>query len=174
MSDERAAALARRTEGYAAKFAAETVSYEPPSFPGASDANLAATFAHCTRVPKADEYPAIRDALARLWPLALVRVWRKDERWYAAVPLANPGKRQVPGDEVERLCGLAAEAIGLASRGQHGEVMPAGPTIAGGPGEVGWHITPALEPREYLFTDSPLPGLWPRDRQGNVIRTPLG
>ncbi|WP_431728507.1 hypothetical protein [Verrucosispora sp. TAA-831] len=60
-------ALARRREGYAAKFAAETVSAEPPRYVAPTDAAFAATFAHCVGVPATGEYPAIREAFERLF-----------------------------------------------------------------------------------------------------------
>jgi hypothetical protein len=54
----------QRARGYAAKFRAETVSYEPPRFVEPTDANLASCFAWCVRRPRPAEYPAIRACLA--------------------------------------------------------------------------------------------------------------
>lgn len=101
-----------------------------------------------------------------------IKVWHKNGVWHAAVPLPNPGDPNPPGDDINQWCDLATEAIRRASGGQHGEVMPAGPTIVGGSDGEEWNITPALEPRQYLFTDAPLAGLLPLDRCGDVIRTP--
>ena len=57
--DPRWAAKAHR---YAAKFAAETVSYEPPTWVEPTDEAFAECFAHCVRVPPAEVYPLIREA----------------------------------------------------------------------------------------------------------------
>lgn len=47
---------------YAARFAAETVCYEPPQWKDPTDEAFAAHFAGCVRVPPSDMYPLIRDA----------------------------------------------------------------------------------------------------------------
>lgn len=46
---------------YAAKFAAETVSYEPPAWVEPTDEAFAACFAGCVRVPPGDMYELIRE-----------------------------------------------------------------------------------------------------------------
>lgn len=153
--DDRQAQHERATR-YAAKFVAETMNAEPPRFPGASDAVLGAMFAGCARVPNASEYPAIRAAVARLWLAALVKVWCKDGRWYATVPLTEVIDARVP-EAIERMRVRAAKTIGWVASEQCGEVVPWGPTIAGGPIGGEWHITPVKEPHAYLFADGPWP-----------------
>lgn len=65
--DPRWAAKAHR---YAAKFAAETVSYEPPAWVEPTDEAFADCFAHCVRVPPVKVYPLIREVfLAEYGPL---------------------------------------------------------------------------------------------------------
>ena len=53
---------ATKAHGYAAKFAAETVSYEPPQWVEPTDEAFVACFAHCVRVPPASVYPLIRES----------------------------------------------------------------------------------------------------------------
>lgn len=57
--DPRWAAKAHR---YAAKFAAETVSYEPPEWVEPTDEAFAECFKNCARVPAPSVYPLIREA----------------------------------------------------------------------------------------------------------------
>jgi hypothetical protein len=47
---------------YAGKFAAETVSYEPPEWVEPTDEAFADCFKHCVQVPPASMYPLIREA----------------------------------------------------------------------------------------------------------------
>lgn len=54
--------LAAFADRYAAKFAAETVYYEPPRWENPTDEAFAARFAGCVRVPASDMYPLIREA----------------------------------------------------------------------------------------------------------------
>lgn len=58
-------AVIRRIERYAAKFAAETVSSEPPCLVEPTLDNLAVYLASCVRPPHADELPAIREMFIR-------------------------------------------------------------------------------------------------------------
>lgn len=53
---------AAKAPGYAAKFAAETVRYEPPTWVEPTDEAFADCFKHCVRVPPASVYPLIREA----------------------------------------------------------------------------------------------------------------
>lgn len=53
----------RRARGYAAKFVAETASYEPPTYKEPTDENLAKCFEHCARRPGIEEYGRIRRAV---------------------------------------------------------------------------------------------------------------
>lgn len=57
--DPRFVAKAHR---YAAKFAAETVSYEPPKWVEPTDEAFADCFKLCVLVPPANAYPLIREA----------------------------------------------------------------------------------------------------------------
>ncbi len=50
---------------YAAKFAAATVSYEPPRWEEPTDEAFRRRFAHCVCVPDARMYPLIREAFER-------------------------------------------------------------------------------------------------------------
>lgn len=52
---------AAKAHHYAAKFAAETVSYEPPAWVEPADEAFAACFRNCARVPPATVYPLIRE-----------------------------------------------------------------------------------------------------------------
>lgn len=47
---------------YAAKFAADTICYEPPEWVEPTDGNLATALGRCVRPPHAVELPAIRAA----------------------------------------------------------------------------------------------------------------
>lgn len=51
----------RRNSAYAAKFAAETVSAEPPRWVEPTHCNLEKILSQCARVPKESELAAIRD-----------------------------------------------------------------------------------------------------------------
>jgi len=53
---------AAKAPGYAAKFAAETVRYEPPAWVEPTDEAFAECFKHCVRVPPTEVYPLIREA----------------------------------------------------------------------------------------------------------------
>lgn len=53
---------AAKAPGYAAKFAAETVRYEPPTWVEPTDEAFTDCFKHCVRVPPASVYPSIREA----------------------------------------------------------------------------------------------------------------
>jgi hypothetical protein len=64
--DGGARKYARRVEGYAAKFAAETISYEPPRHVEPTDEALERTFAHCVKPAPRELYDDIRAAFARL------------------------------------------------------------------------------------------------------------
>jgi hypothetical protein len=54
----------RRAQRYAAKFRADTVGLEPPQPLPPTDENLARVLNRCVRPARAEEYPAIRAALA--------------------------------------------------------------------------------------------------------------
>lgn len=57
----REAAIEARAKAYAAKFAAETIHYDPPQRFEPTDANLAAVLRTCCRPPALHEYETIRD-----------------------------------------------------------------------------------------------------------------
>lgn len=79
---------AAKAHRYAAKFAAETVSYEPPTWVEPTDEAFAACFAHCVRVPPAEVYPLIREAFfAEYGPCAGAAASRVD---VANLPLETP------------------------------------------------------------------------------------
>jgi len=61
------AKLTSRMEGYAAKFAAETILAEPPTQWEPTDRNLAHVLYNCGRPPRMSEYAAIRDHFQRIY-----------------------------------------------------------------------------------------------------------
>lgn len=75
-TDQRrdAAKRARRVEMAAAKFAAETVSMEPPRYVEPTDENLSRLFAGCVKPPPVDLHDDIRAAFAREYAAKIVQV----------------------------------------------------------------------------------------------------